>query len=166
MLVKCHRSVQHLLPRFSWNLQGTLSVSVTNYPVNFMEIDEIDAEHCDGKLQKHFPQFLTKAVFPSNPSIYDGFNENSWNSHSLLILSRRAPEIFFRIFHPHLYPKMRLKMSKTVIKEFFKLKNTRFRPPRKEGVRPEICFGCPESYLMQLVGFQTRSLPRAPSKSN
>ena len=38
-----------------------------------------------------------------------------WNSHCLLILSRRAPEIIFRIFHPCLYPKMRLKKSKNVI---------------------------------------------------
>jgi len=29
-----------------------VSVSLTNYPANFVEIDEIflDAEHCDGKL--------------------------------------------------------------------------------------------------------------------
>jgi len=32
------------------------SVSLTNYPANFMEIDGIDAEHCDGKLKEHFPQ--------------------------------------------------------------------------------------------------------------
>jgi len=31
-------------------------VSLTNYAANFMEIDEIDAEHCDGKLEEHFPQ--------------------------------------------------------------------------------------------------------------
>ena len=37
----------------------------------FHEIDEIDAEHCDGKLQEHFSQFFTKAVLPSNPSIDD-----------------------------------------------------------------------------------------------
>jgi len=49
--------------------QNTLSVSLTNYPANFIEIDEIDAEHCNGKLQKYFPQFLTEAVFPSNLSI-------------------------------------------------------------------------------------------------
>jgi len=24
--------------------------SLTNYPANFMKIDEMDAEHCDGKL--------------------------------------------------------------------------------------------------------------------
>ena len=34
-----------------------------------MKIDEIDAEYCDGKLYERFPQFLTKAVFPSKPSI-------------------------------------------------------------------------------------------------
>jgi len=27
-------------------MQGTLSVSLTNYPANFMEIDGIDAEYC------------------------------------------------------------------------------------------------------------------------
>jgi len=31
-------------------------MSLKNYPANFMEIDEIDAEHCDGKLWKHFPR--------------------------------------------------------------------------------------------------------------
>ena len=45
-----HRSVQHLFDRFSRNLQDTLSVSHTNYPAKFMEIDEIDVEHCDSKL--------------------------------------------------------------------------------------------------------------------
>jgi len=44
-------------------------VSVTQKLSCKIEIDEIDAQHCDGKLKEHFPQFLTKAVFPSNPSI-------------------------------------------------------------------------------------------------
>jgi len=35
----------------------TLSVSLTNYLENFMEIDEIDAEHCDGELYERFPIF-------------------------------------------------------------------------------------------------------------
>ena len=46
-----HHSVQHLFHRFSFScnlMQDTLSVSLTNYPANFMEIDGIDAEHCDG----------------------------------------------------------------------------------------------------------------------
>jgi len=29
---------------------------MTKYFANFMKIDEIDAEHCDGKLEEHFPQ--------------------------------------------------------------------------------------------------------------
>ena len=45
-----------------------------------MVIDEIDAEHCDGKLQEQFPQFSTKAVFPSNPSIIIQFPQKSENT--------------------------------------------------------------------------------------
>jgi len=48
-----HRSVQHLFHGFS-GLQDTSPVSLTNYPANFMEIDEIDAKHCDGKLRNIF----------------------------------------------------------------------------------------------------------------
>jgi len=44
-------------------------VTLKKYFANFMKIDEIDAEYCDGKLYERFPQFLTKAVFPSKPSI-------------------------------------------------------------------------------------------------
>ena len=49
-----HCSIQPLFHRFSCNFQDTLSLSLANYPA--MEIDEIDAEHCDGKLQKNFFQ--------------------------------------------------------------------------------------------------------------
>ena len=44
-------------------------MTLKKYFVNFTKIIEIDAEQCDGKFWEHFPQFLTKAVFLSNPSI-------------------------------------------------------------------------------------------------
>jgi len=45
-----HRIVQGLFHRFLWNLQDTLSISLTKYPANFMEIDQIDPEQCERKL--------------------------------------------------------------------------------------------------------------------
>ena len=45
-----HCSAQHLYHRFLWNLQDSLGVTLTKYLANFMKIDGIDAEHCNGKL--------------------------------------------------------------------------------------------------------------------
>jgi len=44
------------IPSIFVKLAKYLSVSITNNLANFMEIDETDAEQCDGKPQEHFLQ--------------------------------------------------------------------------------------------------------------
>ena len=91
------------------------------------------------------------------------FHENSWNSHSLLILSRRALEIFSDFFI-YIYTQ---KWSSKGQKTWFKNPSLKTRDsgrPEGRGCSLEFCWVL-ESYSMQLVRFQTRSLARA-SKSN
>ena len=66
-------------------------------------------------------------------SICDGFNDNSWHSHSLLILSRRAFGIFFRNFHPYLYQKWGSKGQKTWFKNFSSWKTRDLAGPKERG---------------------------------